>query len=1183
MSFRRLAGDDDGTGGGGGGGGGPPVPPGSTYDALAAGSINRRWVLAIEGYEHPLTDVKDPDAAIVAWAGTDWANAGALGGLYVNLEVDASLNPWVPFTVGGHLTFRVAPDRFDTFGVDTHRKAGAETFLDKSLDCNDGTAQVRSAGAFTAPGTVYIGTEAIGFTGVASSPPRLTGLTRGKFSPFLTASGGGFAHPHSVTDDPLSFQKFPVASLQPRHWVGKWTGLWMHRYSDETGLMNVKDDAQLVFAGRIKSIRDNPQNTVDVEVEHVLTLLADVVLGQDMWSATVKEGLFLQEGWVFSLVDTSNFAAGFNTAQPLVVGGTPGPYVIQPGRYEIGPIISKLNAWLHQAKADGDIAGTHELSLIDTYTDGIRTKLQYFLPGSGNAAWLSFSMPEPVWRFLGKFHHETSVGQDSRAYQPPVFSCAVTHEEISVEAPKRFINNPPNAISDVVLELENERGKFVFQGDTLPASIAALVPGNSLFDAGTVILDGTQPAVVTYFLGGGGVASSFRFIKPILLSGSSDLLSPTFEIAIGDPRGPITVQQYFHFVEPLKTLLKKLFYSTGTTGFNHYLYDVYPQSLSCGIPAGLLGPEFDASVDALPNSDLEMPLIVTKPTKLVDLLGGDLKIRFAFLRWKDQGLQFWTWMTPVGGIALSESNKASPVGTKDDQRSSTLLDETFTRNVVKLQYERDFTLSDSNSYHKVVAVVDRVAIDDSGGPAKVETISAQNTYSQFFLGGSAGIEHLIPRFMAIASMFTEPVSHTDRPIDSRFWERLAIGDDVIVSDNFARDPDTGRRRVIARPGIIIKHHYNPGGPEPGASDKPRDMTGGVEIMFLPLLRVGPYVPTAQVDHAATGGGYDDATHTITTTAHTHSPSSTTADASWMSAGRKVRIVEIDPADPAAPLSWDRIVSSQTGNAIVLTAALSAPAWDADKHYRVIFDDFADVIANQQAFSFQADVLDGMVADLRAPYQYTVGTAAANLLEHQTTKHGDSPTPFFTPSNSPADQVELPPDSAAGDGTGLDVGTQAAINRLVNNLLDYKTAKSSPMLLTAPMSVLGDVTHEWKLLGAVPFNTSSDNLTTSVKRALFVAPMFRSSDGTSVSVRVTLARSLPGDDSLINVNRGLAFAEATFSTTSTDYTRPTAQALDIGSARDPDGNCYLLIELKAPTGSSICTCVGLATCYEGPRH
>lgn len=1147
--------------------------PGATIDRLNTGSLARKWVASIEGYPYLLTDADEHQAA-AAYDGTDYTSA--IPALYVDLQNEQTIDPWSPFTKGGRLTLRVVDTADDTFGIDVHRKAGAETFLAVPLEASGDTViTVKSNDAFTETGTAYIGTEAITYSARQSTPERLTIASRGKYSPLLTDAGANYAHQHAIpAGDPLGFSVPPVVSQQPRHWVGKWVALRMHLWDAANGLLNTRDDARLVFAGKIDGIRDNPDGmTTDVDVKHVNDIIAERVLGVGLWTAKIADGITLETGQVFGASDRffDGSTMDISTASPLVVkaSGASGAYEIDAGRYTLGQLLSRIDAWLAQALDDADLRGSFHVGI--TSVEGVtHGKLVMTPGGTGDQCVFQISMPRSVFIALGQFADASGAVFGNATLTRDGLTAGDTVRETSLGPAMRIVgaNN---------VEVYDESGIFTDQYAALPINHKAVLGPQAIGDDyGYILLNGKQPCLVQKLEDDAdpatpGVLVRCRPFDPV----TGQLLDPQMITVEFDKPGDATITQFYAFVDTLANHLKKMAYSSGVAGYNHATYDAYPEPMSIGLPGELLGDDFEESCDALPSSDMIIPLIVTKPTKLADVIGGDLKLRFAFLRWVNEHLEWWSWMTPFTGIALTESNKAHPAGVNDEQRSSTVLYDDWQRNVIKLEFNRDFTISDTNAaYRDHITVVDRVAIDDAGGTQRVETIRAPNTYSQSYLGaGGTGIEDLTPRFKSVASLFTRPVRRTRRTIDPRYWEQIAVGDVVLVTDAFARDPDTGQRSVATRPGIIVSHRWNPGGLEPG-SDTPRDMDGEVEILFLDLLRTGPYVPCANVDDGAANGGLDAGTETIfTCEAHDYSESSEAADASYMTAGRKIRIVERDPADPAAPLSWDRVVDSQTGNTVTVTVAISLPAWDSGKKYRIIWDDYPDAIANQQTFSYQADDADGMVSDSRAPFQYVIGG------------YKQSWPLVLATANAATDPVELPPDSVYGDGVGVDVGTMYALNRLVNNLIDYKTARSNPWMLNTDFEASGDTnSDEWVLCAILPINLGWVQLANGISRSLYVAPLVKSSDGDEVLTRITLTPYPPTGDSRVEVDRGLFYDEVEFSTTSTTYAVPTAQQLSLAGRTNMQGNAYLLIEMKVPAaaGSTIATSRGLAVCYEGPR-
>ena len=1131
----------------------PPDPPGPTLTAWQAGNFAGKWVAAIEGYENLLTDDGDTDAVETAWSGTGYTSS--INGLFVRCNPSQSINPWNPFeNSGGSLTLQVVGDQF---GIDTHLKSGgAEAFASTSIDCDDTSVGALSTFSFASPsGTAYIGTEAIGYS--ANTGTSLTGLTRGKYSPFLTEGDDNFAHPHTITvDDPTTVAIPSVVSSTPRQWVGKWVGLWRH--VERQGLLNVKDDALCTFAGRISEIRDNPQTmTTDVEVTHVLDYIRDAVLGENPWKATIEEGITLAPGMVFDAEDSTATPFALLTATQLVVvdASPTGSYEVLAGRYSLTQIIGILNAWLDAALTDGDLHGTYSFRL-NADADGVTHGKFTYQMTSGTFHNVKIEMPPGIMRALGGFDGVSAAANGNSQLDKSWMDAAFEYVISTGPALRSVIMASLNDIGvGVTIDLVDIFGEFFDQAASLPASLLALLPSSaSGGQIGICMLNDTQPVIVSVGIGGDNLIglTGFDPVTGALVPAAGDILF--------DDAQPLKLRQIYVLRDTAANILLKILLSTGTTDFNHATYDKHPAIIGLGIPFGMC-PNLVDSVLALNHADDELTIIIDRPKKLVDIIGADLKFLFAFPRWLSGSLEFHQWRTPTTGVALEESNKASPAGNVDEQRSVSVLSDKWTRNVVKVDYNRDFTVADTGSvdFHSHVTIIDRAGIDDAGGQKKTETIPLATRYTDSFLGGSGSLQATIDDFRSTVQLFTRPVRTSKRTIAPTMFEGLSVGDCVLVTDAFARDPDTGRRGVSTRPGIIVSHSYEDGGFEPGGTVA--DMHGDVEIMFLDLLRVGPYVPAANV---ASVSGAD-----ITLSAHACSDTSEAVDATWMSAGRKVRIVERDPANPASPLSWDRTVSSVAGNVVTLTASLSSPTYDAALSYRMIWDDYGDAVAAQQAYSYQADDADYQIADSRAPYQYTTGTGLDGWLT------GDA--------NSASDPVELPPDSSYGDGVGYDVGHQQALNRLANNLYDYKTATSTPILFSSAITVTknGDA---WEAVLIYPIYLGADTISSLVTRKLYVAPMFKSSNGTSIEARITLSKLPPtGGNDFLDVAFAIPNASASFSTTSTTYTTPTAVGISFGQLKDLYGVVYLTLEMKVPDLIVTASCRGVAVSYAGPRE
>lgn len=1113
--------------------------PGSTLTALNAGSGAWKWVLALEGYQYVFSDA--PSAQVLtAWTGTDFTSV--LTGCTFDLENEQRLDPWAPFTGGGRLVMYVPPQSqtSDPFGVDVGcTNGGVENILDaganEGLDNDDTTATLRSTSAFGASGVVYIGTEAIAYTGKTATT--LTGLTRGKYSVFAVDAGTRFGHQHRVRTDPNAVKLQPLVRSQPLIWPGKWAGLWLHRSDREGAQLNTKANARLVFAGRLVELRDDPSSMCTVaEFQHVLDYAKNAVVGTNLWSATMKEGLFIQSNWAFVMKDLDGTT--WKTSNSIT---------LTAGTYSAAGLMSALSDALAAEKAAARIFGTYTFGIAPFMGMGPRTYLSWHIPGAGPGVAYQLTMRPEVAHFLGDFPNLITMNATT-VMVAGSGAVATNYDTVSTNAPLRATNTFD---AHVQFDVEDERGTFEAQtATTLPANAFL----NPTATPNAVFLVNNK-----YLIGGnktGATISQVSQMSPFAFEEGSPFL--VGESRITDP--PVTVQQIFMTEDFLANCLARVFASTGTTGYNNALHDLYPASIGLAIPWEVIGQNFIDSVNALPLANAPITMIITKPTKLEDVFGGDLVLRWAFLRWKDGGLQFSTWKTPTTGTALSDANKAAPPSNNDNHRSVTVLSDEWQRPVIKINYDRDITdLTSDGGYKNVIMIEDRTAIDDAGGASKLQTINAVNTYSQN-AGQGAAIQGLRSAFAAVAPLIaTRAVRRIARTVDSRFFESIAAGDSVLFSDTFARNPDTGARGVTARPGIVVFHRWTLGGARPNA-DGVADINGEIEILFQPQLRIAPYVPAAQLDDTAPSSGYIIATKVGTFYAHKFSEASETADAARFTTGMKVRWIEMDAANAAAPSTFDDTVASQAGNTITFTTGFAA--YDSSKRYILVFDTYGDCTAGQQAaYSFQADDVDAMVFDARSPFQYVHGTI----------------DPFFsTTANAASDPVSLPADNTFGDAVGRDVATDVACNRIINNLLDLKTAHCEPWIQTTEMSGAA-VTGTYLLVDIRPINLTADNLSTTVNRALRVAAFMKSSDGTSASVRVTLARQRPSGTTRNDVDRGAIYGEAVFTTTG-GYAEQAAQTITIGAIKDLGGHCYLLVECTAKART-----YGVAQVQEGARQ
>ena len=1104
------------------------------------------YVLAIEGVDTLLSNHDDAAAVTTAWSGTDWAVTTATLGLYVDLDQKQSGDPWEPFQSGGTLTATIADEQI---GVLTHRTAGgAETELTASLDQDDTTISVKDTSAFSATGVLSIGTETIVYFGKTGTT--FADCVRGICSPFGKGTGTQrYAHNHRVgVTGPFSPPIQPKVTQYPRTWIGRWVGLWVHAVNAD-GSLQTKADAELVFAGRLADVRDDADLLSTIFVaDHVLTDLKEATVGRDMLSGEVADGIYIPAGIEFGFSDHNGSTK--RTADDLVVvaSGASGTNEMDAGFYTHSALLTKWGAWLAGELSASRAWGTYTFGIAPTQgtADSIRTKIYWRIPSSSTSVSFRLTLRQEIAVFLGFDGTEP-------ADVPAGSIVGVGTTDASNAQHHFYRDNVPlrswvtYGLSTGAMRVTNASGAFQDQLSTLPPSSGVLPTatgtwGLFLFNDAVLI-----SAKVTDGLDGTLDLSNVRAVLdnqtgPFFHAPLSD-----FAKRLDDPT-PTKIKQVFMFEMACGDFLNQLFYSGGTDAYNEADYDALPYGCGLGYPGELLGPAWETSVANMPGADKMIAPLIDKPMKISTLIGSDLVLRHVFPVWKSGGLRMGTWQTPTTSLALAtltEDNKAEPSGRDVNHRAPTLLSARWAKNIIKIEYNRDAV---GGEYNGTINVEDRTAIDDLGDRGSPFTIEARNTYVSLAQTG-AGIEDLVPNaFIPGARLFTKPLRTIKRSVDLTLWD-LAPGDIVNVTDRFARDPTTGIRGVSGRPGAVVAHRSNPGGARPDKSVAP--IVGEVELMFIETNRIYAYAPSALV------ASYAESSLILTCEAHAYSEASESVDAARFAAGDAIRIVEVDPADPASPLTWTRNITSVSGNDIVHDGVALA-SFDATKTYRITYDTYDAVQSAQHDKSFQADDADGLVQNTAQAYQFGLATSS---IDATPSSHTDLPERY----------VEL----TYGDGNPYDVGSIVGFARLVSNLIDHKTAIQGPSLSNTVLSNTVNATG-YRIVRMEPIYLTGAMLSNTIVRYLSVAPWLRSSDGTATSVRVSLCAVRPKDDSLDDADRGTPLSDATWNTSSTTW-QQGARALLTINVKQTLRVVWLVIEC-AYKGETR----GLAECTEQER-
>lgn len=1168
-----------------------------TLGKMQAGSLTAKLVVAIEGVKYLLSDA--PSASVLtAWAaasGGDWTEC--LGGLFVELSNSQSIRPDDPFPSAGRCIIRILDeDRSDTFGTFVHKRAsGSTTTITSTVDRNDTTINVGSTSGFPSSGIAYIGAEAISYTGVTATS--FTGVTRGKYSPFGCASSGSggrrFAGHHRVASDIYHVQQNPVVSEVPRVWIGKRIGVWLHVWNQETQKLNTQKNAQCLFAGRIVGIADNASDsTTDIEVEHEGDTFKNAVIFRDPWAATVAEGVSLIEGRTFQFYDGKEGSA-VKQANDLVVVAGPATNTneLEAGVYTADELCAAFSAWLASELAAGRIYGHYSWASPVSTNDGLRTAIQWRVEGAANLV-VSFTMmmPGEINAFLGlNSNGPGDLGVTAAFWSPPARTNENnTHHGDGVPF-TTLVFKPFGAgrISQefsgaLFYEAENERGTFVNQYSNLPGAVKEACLSTE--EWGFFLLDDKVLMVGSYDTG----ILTNCWIAPFRLTADNSTDAAGFIGRRADEAeaGPITLRQVMILEGPYGSILNALAYSTGTPGYNHSTHDTLAHGLGAAIPGEQLGPEWERSISNMPCANSPLVVVIDEPTKFADLLRDDFRLRRAFIRWKDEHFEFRQWRTPLVANAvavLEEANKAAPADTQDDHRVASQETDEWHYPVVKVDYARDFAVGRNGQYLKSFQIEDQQATDDASGAGRSLTLKMRNTYGMFQNTGAA-VEELVKEYIPGMPMFSRPSRMIARSIDLRFFETLGVGDIVIVTDEFARDPLTGARGINSRAALVTRLNYNLGGPTPQGSV--RQMVGEVECFFLDVQRGSEYAPCADVDWEWNLGGfsagYNSSTKTVFCKPHQYTrlidldtgrgkvSDTEPLDASYFNVDDNVTIVERDPSDPTSPTSWNDTIASKSGNALGLTTGLAG--WSAGKKYRIIYQPYTSVTATQADKAFQADDSDGMVQDTEIPYHFSIDEEAGDFRRA-----------------SSADKAELVPTLAYGDGRAMDAGIDKTLAITANALIDYKSAHQVLTLSESAGTGAGfagfDTTYHWQILFLMPVFFGTEHLSATVTRLLTVAPQWKSAGGTNSWLRITLSRQLPVAGPSLGFGTAYwdplftgEFSQVTYGpVTSTTYQIGADATLSLGVKDLQFGFAWLVIE-----GAGDAECRGLAKCLEGPR-
>lgn len=1113
-------------------------------------------VLCIEGYEYLVTD-GDTGAAVTAWSATDWSNA--LPGLMVSGTFEQSLTPWSNDLDVPSLRFIVRPDPDDTFGTSVFKATpSARTRLTGPFSTTVTSLPIQDGANFPTSGVAYCGPSRLNYDNKPDSTTLTLSTQAFSLSTFgaETLPNNSFARAQSLGGIDEKQARPMVVTNEPVDWVGKWVGLWMHRIQGST--WDTKAQAKLLFAGLVTDTSDDGINTI-IDAEDVRARVRDAILLDDQYHGRVKEGIHLYAGHTFTVQEDLISGSSVGTSHPgtdlTVVSGTPASAnEIQEGYHTLSDFVGLVNKWLaHQGPDDlANLNAKWSLSVgaPTSETQGTRTVVTAMFSSSALYRIHFGSSHEPYMAFLGFSGSKPAGGYFWQTASDQTSSLTIASQNPPYRAkPFQPGNGPQYSIS---LDVEGSKGTWFDNTDYLPAGAKQHTASGENW--GYVTIGDVAHVLVKR-------SSADTYTAAVLDKRAGPLtqrLGPGAALAnVGltvDDDGELTVKQVVILEESLQNLIPRLFMSTDGNAVNHSTYDVFPWGAA--IPWEILGTNFVNSVKSLEQTGHNgaVTIVLEKPTRLQDVIIPEMALRYAWLLWKDETLQFISPTEPNATTAdhtLDESNKAKPAGDHQDLRSTSAVTTEYMRNVLKVQFNRDIS---DGSYTRTELIEDEPSVDAHG--AKTVTIKARNSYAGHTSNGADILEMMSDLAARMMPVFGRPMRKATRTINYNLFHSVP-GDTVALSDNAIRNPVNGTRGLSDRACIVIAQRHSYG-------NEHEPILGEVDLLFVEEDRTFPLSPTAEVDDTAANAGYDSSTQTITFKSNEHTESGgSTVDLDSFSSGDAVRIIERDPASSTSAQSWTTTISSVNTSTNTVVVADALTGWDTTGAtlYRMVSDNYTSATDAQKLQAYQA-ADTGLISS----------SETANLYgqQHQLGYSTDSATKL--PEYNANEQY--------GDGAPLSSGVAKMLARNVNNMISYRTA---PQMGTIFESLLGSYVSigsltAYTVVAVIPWYVGPGEYPSGKTRYLHIAPILKADSTGNIRVTSSLA---PPRGSYESVSFVGPYRSHTFTTASTAWEIATAALVepvyDFGT-----GLTYLTIEGKS-TGSSPDAVYtrGLAECWLGP--
>lgn len=681
-----------------------------------------------------------------------------------------------------------------------------------SIDADDAIIEgVQSMSDFDAGDLLYIGTEEIlavkhttldGY-GVSTSHFVAPDTGRGVRALHGTYRGGAspnFGQSHKVggsTEETSSSKPRPVISNVPLHWINRVVGLYLCHKVDgvwSAGLPGSStNDAELLWTGRIKSYRDTRDGHVELDCIDILDKLK-TTLGATAYHGTLGSGLRVTS----SEVEFGTFVQTYDAANvPTSYTSTVASFLAEGAVYTHEEVAEALNIvlgsrFIINSGVYGPVGST--LSMLRRQDGKYEIRFTWSGGPATDSAYVDLMLPPRIWRLLGfdvptdQFLSGTSTNGLLARKHILQFSTSKNHAVVAPRGPLKSVQRPEGGVqNEWSLLVENSNPEFPFIPSAASERIGPNVDGALIINEKFLVLvrqDDTN--------------QFFAYLPPIFFGGErAD--GETLEKILGDvvdedssaslPR----IRQAFIYRGTIGEIFLKLLASTGTAGYNHPTYDVFPEGLCAGIPWTLLDWQSILGMGG------EYLLLVTKPTPLLTLLESALN--FGARNLVFAGGQLRVVNVSSGAqtstlVRLTEDNKAKQV--KQGEARTPILERTTCDrnpdgiiNRATLKYNRDL----AGDFQKSITVNEIVSQSDTG-EVKSISVEAYGIYedSPLVIGGST--QAWEDNVAAVAlSQFAKPLAVAERSYDFSVATRMYPGARVALTDSYMVNPATGTRGV----------------------------------------------------------------------------------------------------------------------------------------------------------------------------------------------------------------------------------------------------------------------------------------------------------------------------------------------------------------------------------------------------